>query len=44
VQEMLEIQKYGIFVFVFVIFFLAIRQMPLKKEFTVNQYLKLKLA
>ena len=40
---MLEIQKYGIFVFVFVIFFLAIRQMPLKKEFTVNQYLKLKL-
>ncbi|MBY8990539.1 MAG: leucine-rich repeat domain-containing protein [Candidatus Lokiarchaeota archaeon] len=40
---MLEFQKYGIFAFVFVIFFLAIRQIPLKKEFTINQYLKLKL-
>lgn len=38
-----EFQIYGMFILVLVIFFIAVRQMPLKKEFTINQYLKLKL-
>ena len=40
---MLEFQLYGVLIIPLVIFFIAIRQLNQKKEFKINQYLKLKL-
>jgi hypothetical protein len=40
---MLEYQIYGLFIIVFLIFFIAIRQIPSKNEFKINKFLKLKL-
>ncbi len=40
---MLEFQLYGLLIIPLVIFFIAVRQLNQKKEFKINQYLKLKL-
>jgi len=43
VLDMLEFHKYGLFPLAFIILFLALRKIPSKNEFKINQYLKLKL-